>query len=82
MGKAKYIPPSQAELELKALNFYKKHRPKEYQRLETNHELKVACHLKAENAIRYAQDLIASGVLEVEAWDLAIRSKILESEND
>lgn len=82
MPPEKFRPPSKDELELQALNFYKTYKREEYQRLKNAGELETLCHLKAENAMRFAQDSIAIGMSDNEAWNKAIRSEILESETD
>jgi hypothetical protein len=78
----KYQPPTENELKSKALRFVKENKPGEYRNMQKSVELDEYCRLKAEEARRYAEDLIASGEWDKQAWNRAIRLIILESESD
>lgn len=73
---------TQAELEAKALKFIKENKPREYRKMKALRELSEYCQLKAERARKQAESLIADGIWDKEAWNLAIRQVILESESD
>ena len=77
-----FVPPTQAQLEAQALDFYKTCKRKAYRELKKSGELGETCRLKAEAAIDYAHNLIASGEYPGPAWSRAIRLDILESESD
>jgi hypothetical protein len=79
---APHFPPTFEDLKAKALEFIKQCKPTEYQRLRNSGELLGYCELKANAASDYAAILIASGIFEKQAWHMAIRSQILESESD
>ena len=78
----KPCPPPQEELEAKALHFLRTCKPKAYKELKKLSYLEEAIAMKAEAAIRYAEELIDLGEYEPQAWNRAIRLEILESESD
>ncbi len=74
--------PSQESLEAQALDFFKRCKPKEYREMKKDGSLREVCQLRARAAKRYAENLIQCGVWEREAWNMAVRQEILESETD
>lgn len=74
--------PTQEVLVLKALNFYKECKPKEYREMKKDGSLQEVCQMKAKAAKRYAESLIHQGMWNREAWNMAVRQEILESESD
>lgn len=81
-GAPSTYPPSQEELEAKALYFVRTCKPKEHKRMKESAELEEYCQLKANAARRYAENLMTTGEPDFIAWNRAIRSEILESETD
>jgi len=77
-----YQPPTQSELENKALNFVKTNKPRYYRDLKKTGKLKEYCQRRATKAMSYAKSLIVNGMSEGEAWNMAIRQKILELKSD
>ena len=80
--KPEWLPPTQDDLEAQALDFFKRCKPKEYREMKRDGSLQEVCQLVAEAAQRYAQNLTGSGMWEREAWNMAIRQEILQSESD
>ena len=76
--KTQWSPPTQSELAAKAEYFLKSCRPKEYREAKKSGELQEWVNLKVSSAQRYAQNLIETGESTEVAWDLAVRSRILE----
>ena len=74
--------PTQEALEAQALDYLKKCKPREYRELKKTGELQELCRLRADAARNYAESLIHQGMWEREAWPMAIRLEILESESD
>jgi hypothetical protein len=68
-------------LEAKARDFLHNIRPDQYKQM-SKADINEYCEIKAKSAIQYAKNLMTCGVSEPEAWNLAIRSCILESESD
>lgn len=77
-----FVAPTQQELEAKALKFFRECKPKSYREMKNSSELKEVCQLRAKATRRYALSLMENGVWETEAWNRAIRLKILESDSD
>jgi len=77
-----FVAPTQQELEAKALKFFKECKPKQYRQMQKDGDLKEVCQLRAKATRRYALSLMENGVWETEAWNRAIRTKILESDSD
>ena len=77
-----YQPPTQSELENKALNFVKTNKPRYYRDLKKTGKLKEYCRRRATKAMSYAKSLIVNGMSEGEAWNMAIRQEILELKSD
>ena len=78
-----YKAPTETELINKALVFMKEnYSRKKYKALKDSGEVQELAQLKAKAAIRYAENLISSGMWAGEAWNQAIRLEILESESD
>ncbi len=75
-------PPSQEELEAKALYFVRTCKPKEYKRLKQSGELEEYCQLKAKAATSYKERITTENYTAPVAWNMAIRLEILESESD
>jgi hypothetical protein len=75
-------PPTQEELEEKALNYLKTCLPKDYRQMKKDGELEENIRLRVKAAKSYAESLIKGGMFEGEAWNLAIRQEILDSESD
>ncbi len=80
--KPAWEPPTQENLGAKALDFFKTCKPKEYREMKKDGSLQEVCQLAARAAQRYAQNLIGSGMWGREAWNMAIRQEILQSESD
>ena len=67
----------------KRLKFLRENRPKEYRRLKQAGTLDAHLEAAAAACVREAERLIATGAtFESQAWQWAIRSKLLESEPD
>jgi hypothetical protein len=77
-----FVAPTQQELEAKALKFFRECKPKSYREMKKSGDLKEVCQLRAKATQRYALSLMENGVWETEAWNRAIRLKILESDSD
>ena len=75
-------PPTFEELRQKALVFFKENKPKSYRQMKRDNELDEVLDMRARACQRYAQGLMEQGMWEGEAWNLAIRQEILESETD
>lgn len=75
-------PPTQSELEYKALNFVKTNKPRYYRELKKSGKLKEHCQRKTTKAMGYAKNLISNGMLEEKAWNIAIREVILGLKSD
>lgn len=76
MPETSFTPPTREQLENIAREFYRTRKRREFARLKKTGELDAICHLKAENAMRYALDLIATGMGAGEAWQAAIKAEI------
>jgi hypothetical protein len=74
-------PPSHSDLTAKAITYLKENHPKEYRTMTIPKRNQYA-ELAATRAERYAKNMIAQGIFESEAWNMAIRSEILSSETD
>lgn len=75
-------PPSVESLRAKALAYIKECKPRDYRRMKRNGELEKYLDLAVEACQDYARRLIEQGMWEREAWNMAIRQEILESESD
>lgn len=82
LKEAGYREPAKEELERKALKFIRECKPREYKKMKELGEVEEYCRGKAEAAINYAESLIGGGMYPGQAWNMAIRSQILESESD
>ncbi len=80
--KPEWEAPTQEALEAQALDFSKKCKPKEYREMKKDGSLQEVCQLAARAAQSYAERLIKNGMWEREAWNMAIRQDILQSESD
>jgi len=74
------IKANQAELEAEYLNYLKRSQPKKYKAMKPI-EVQELCKLKAEAAIREAENLISTGEPDFVAWPRARRS-IMGIESD
>ena len=77
-----YRPPTQSELEYKALDFVKTNKLRYYKDLKKTGKLKEYCQRRATKAMSHAKSLISNGVSGEEAWNIAIRQEILELKSD
>ena len=78
-----YPTPTDGDLWLKAMDFLRVCRPKVYKELSSSDEgLEDLINSRIAACKRYAMNLIAGGTWEGEAWNLAIRQELLESETD
>lgn len=75
-------PLSEESLRKQALDYVKENRRKSYRQMKEDGELEEYLSLKVNACRRQAFNLIESGVWENEAWNMAIREKILETESD
>lgn len=76
-------PPTEAELVAKAIRYLRQNKPQEYKSLkEEGGGVYQYALAKAQAAERYAANLITEGKSPTEAWNMAIRQEILESESD
>lgn len=73
-----YQPPDDEELRQKALTFLKDVKPQEYRQLLRDGELQEMLRLKVQACKGYAKALGGGP----EAWNMAIRQELLESESD
>lgn len=79
---ASYAPPSSLDLRVKAFEFLRDCKPKQFKAMVKDKSLKDVLDARVKACQEYAASLIATGVWEGEAWNLAIRRELLESESD
>ena len=77
-------PYTKADEDLKTFrrDFLKDCQPKEYRRLARKGELEAHLQSAADEARRFAEILVSQGTAPAQAWQWAIRVKLLESEMD
>ncbi len=73
---------SQSDLESKSLDYLRRCHPKAFKEMKKDGSLDEYTAKKAKAAKDYAENLMKSGIWEEEAWNRAIRLKILRSESD
>ena len=76
------IPPNEAALRQKVINYLKDCKPKYYRQLKKDGELEEYITGTVARTVRYANNLLESGMFESDAWSRAIREDILEVETD
>ena len=77
-----YKPPTDANLWLKALGYYRTCRQAEYDTMRRDATLKDVIGARVAACKSLAQRLIDTGVWEGEAWNQAIRVELLGSESN
>lgn len=70
------------ELSLKASNFLRENRPEQWAAMKRDGTLQQTVKSRVEACKAYAASLIDGGMFEGEAWNMAIRKELLESESD
>lgn len=75
-------PHGLESLAAQAETFFKECKPKAYRQMKKDGSLLEVCQLRAKAATNFANDMILQGMMPNRAWDIAIRSVILESESD
>jgi hypothetical protein len=80
--KPEFIPPTEDQLKEMALKFVKGSKPKEYKRMKAEGELEEYLRLKAKATREHAEDLIAGGEWNKQAWATAERIVLLEANSD
>lgn len=70
--------PTSADLALYAIDYYRIRQPREYKKMRRDGTLNEVIEGKVKACKDYAQNLIASGTWEGEAWQTAIREVLLQ----
>lgn len=82
LKEATYTPPSPFDLRVKAFEFLRDCKLDALDAMTKDHTLKAVLDARVKACQEYAASLIATGVWAGEAWNLAIRRELLESESD
>ena len=77
-----YNAPTDADLWLKATEFFRTCKPTAYRAMSREGNLEDVARRRVDACKSYAQRLINSGIWEGDAWNQAIRAELLESESD
>lgn len=80
---SEFKPPTRDELVRIALDHLKEFHPKDYRQMQRDKSLQQWAENRADAAADYANSLLPSAWFSpIEAWNLAVRQELLETESD